>query len=67
MRNSWVGIASFAQTNNGEVYVIDLAGQIYTFAAQRGNGFPNKLSDIPALLQAGTDEHKTNTLAGKQK
>lgn len=60
VRNSWVSIASFAQTNNGEVYVIDLSGQIYTFAAQRGNGFPNKLSDIPALLEAGKGVDQTH-------
>ena len=51
-----LNISGFGQDASGEVYVLDLfGGGIYVLdpVTTVGSSFPNRLSDIPALLNAG--------------
>jgi len=60
--SSGLNISGFGQDSSGEVYVLDLfSGNVYVLRPVSGGGdFPTRLSDIPALLAAGSGTDQTN-------
>jgi uncharacterized repeat protein (TIGR03806 family) len=60
--NSGLNISGFGQDADGEVYVLDYVdGGIYAFESMTGTGsFPNRLSEIDALLAAGLGMDQTD-------
>lgn len=63
MESSGLNISSFGQDDSGEVYVLDIfGGGIYVLRPVTGGGdFPTRLSDMPALLQAGLGNDQTQS------
>jgi uncharacterized repeat protein (TIGR03806 family) len=61
---SGLNISSFGQDSSGEVYILDLTGGgIFVLRPSSPPGsssFPTRLSDIPALLNAGGGVDQTN-------
>lgn len=59
--NSGLNISGFGQDASGEVYVLDyFSGNIYVIRPFTSSGdFPTRLSDIPALLAAGSGTDQT--------
>ncbi|MBW2429115.1 MAG: PQQ-dependent sugar dehydrogenase [Deltaproteobacteria bacterium] len=60
--SSGLNISGFGQDATGEVYVLDFSsGNVYVLRPLNSDGdFPTRLSDIPALLAAGTGIDQTN-------
>lgn len=60
--SSGLNISGFGQDASGEVYILDLfSGNVYVLRpVNSGGDFPTRLSDIPALLAAGSGADQTN-------
>ena len=62
VENSGITPTGFGQGVDGEVYVLDYFGKIYVLRPATPGGttnFPAKLSDMPALLAAGSGQDQT--------
>ncbi|MBI5154773.1 PQQ-dependent sugar dehydrogenase [Candidatus Poribacteria bacterium] len=62
--DSGLSISSFGQDSSGEVYIVSYDGGIYRFVRSSpppASSFPTRLSDIPALLTAGSGADQTTS------
>jgi uncharacterized repeat protein (TIGR03806 family) len=62
LANTAITVTGFGQDASGEVYILDYFGGIYVLRPQTpggGSTFPARLSDMPALLAAGSGQGHT--------